>query len=376
MKSNKSLNTNSITKHFIYNSLHLILPERIILKLLNKMAASNLLVLTGATGFVGFKVLTIALAAGYNVRLVVRSVNRANKVLNSPSIKALNPSEAKLSFVVVEDMEAPGAFDKAVEGATYVIHCASPIPSLGGEAPPTPEQYDKFFVQAARRSTIGLLESSQKAGTIKRIVITSSLVAITPFHYYLGQGDDKTFDAEHRIPLDQGPYGFEFQAYSASKAAALNDSETWVKENKPSFDLISIVPGWIFGADELATTVQDFESSSTNSVLLGFLRGGQSDSPLNGNTVLLDDVAQIHVLALDPKVPGNQAFVAAGDGVNGMVWEDGINILKESFPEAIAQGLVKTTGKQPTVTIRVDANKTEETFGIKLPGLISKLRIW
>ncbi|KAL7917453.1 hypothetical protein ACQKWADRAFT_325739 [Trichoderma austrokoningii] len=338
------------------------------------MAASNLLVLTGATGFLGFKVLTIALAAGYNVRLVVRSAIKANKVLNSPSVKALNLSEEKLSFVVVEDMEAPHAFDEAVKGATHVIHCASPIPSLGGEAPPTPEQYERFFVQAARESTIGLLESSHKAGTVKRIVITSSLVANIPFHYYIGQGDDKIFDAEYRIPLDNGPYGFEFQAYSASKAAALNESEAWVKENKPSFDLISVLPGWVFGADELATTPQDFESSSTNSVLLGLLRGKQSDIPLNGNTVLLEDAARIHVLALDPKIPGNQAFVAAADGIEGMAWEDSIKIVKENFPEAIAQGLVTTIGKQPTVKIRIDARKTEETFGIKLAGLDEQVK--
>ncbi|KAL7941145.1 NAD(P)-binding protein [Trichoderma barbatum] len=338
------------------------------------MSDSNLLVLTGATGFLGFKVLTIALKAGYNVRIVVRSATKANKVLNSPSIKALNPSQEKLSFVVVEDMEVPGAFDEAINGATYVIHCASPIPSFGGEAPPTPEQYGEFFVQAARRSTIGLLESSHKVGTIKRIVITSSIVAITPFHYYLGQGDDKVFDAEYRIPLDKGPYGFEFQAYSASKAAALNDSEAWVKENQPGFDLISILPGWIFGADELSTTVQDFESSSTNSVLLGLLRGGQSDIPSNSNAILIDDAAQIHVSALDPKIAGNQAFVAAADGIDGMVWEDGINVLKEKFPEAIAKGLVKTTGKQPTLTIRVDAKKTEETFGIKLAGFDQQVK--
>jgi nucleoside-diphosphate-sugar epimerase len=338
------------------------------------MAASNLLVLTGATGFLGFKVLTIALAAGYNVRLVVRSASKANKVLNSPSIKAQNLSQDRLSYVVVEDMEAPNAFDEAVKGATYVIHCASPIPSFGGEAPPTPEQFDEFFVQAALRSTVGLLESSRKAGTVKRIVATSSMVAITPFHYYLGQGDDKVFDAEFRIPLDKGPYGFEFQAYSASKAAALNESEAWIKENKPGFDLISILPGWIFGADELATTVKDFESSSTNSVLLGLLRGNQSDVPSNSNSALVDDVARIHVLALDPKIPGNQAFVAAADGVNGMVWEDSIKVLEKNVPEAIAQGLVKTTGKQPTLTIPVDAKKTEETFGFKLAGFDEQVK--
>ncbi|KAL7894158.1 hypothetical protein HDV63DRAFT_415285 [Trichoderma sp. SZMC 28014] len=338
------------------------------------MAASNLLVLTGATGFLGFKVLTIALAAGYNVRLVVRSATKANKVLNSPSIKALNLSQEKLSFVVVENMELEGAFDEAVKGATYVIHCASPIPTFGGEAPPTPEQYDEFFVQAALRSTMGLLESSRKAGTVKRVVVTSSMVAITPFHYYLGQGDDKVFDAEFRIPLDKGPYSFEFQAYSASKAAALNESEAWVKKTKPGFDLISILPGWIFGADELATTVKDFETESTNSVLLGLLRGSQTDVPSNSNSVLVDDAARLHVLALDPKIPGNQAFVASADGVNGMVWEDSFKVLEKNFPEAIAKGLVATTGKQPTLTIPVDAKKTEETFGIKFAGFDEQVK--
>ncbi|KAL7785908.1 hypothetical protein V8C37DRAFT_419752 [Trichoderma ceciliae] len=331
------------------------------------MAGNKLLVLTGATGFLGFKVLSLALKAGYDVRIVVRSASKGEKVLNSPSIKALQRGKENLSFVVVEDMEVTDAFDEAVKGATYVIHCASPIPSFGGEAP-TSEQYEEFFIQAARRVTIGLLESSRKSDTIRRVVITSSSVANIPFHYFLGQGDDKIFNAESRIPLDPGPYNFEFQAYSASKTAALIDSEAWVAENKPSFDLISILPGWIFGADELSTTAKDFENGSTNSVLLGVLRGSESDIPFNGSSVLVDDAAQLHVAALDPRIPGNQAFMATADGVDGMVWEDGITIIKEQFPEAVAQGLLKTTGKQPTIVVRVDAKKTEETFGIQLAG--------
>lgn len=338
------------------------------------MSGNKLLVLTGATGFLGFKVLTIALRAGYNVRIVVRSASKAEKVFNSPSIKALNPSKETLSFIVVEDMAVPGAFDEAVKGATYVIHCASPIPSFGGAEAPTTEQYEEFFVQAARSSTIGLLESAQKAGTVKRIVATSSTVANIPFSYFLAPGDGKTFDAESRIPLDKGPYGFEFQAYSASKTAALNDSEAWVKEHKPNFDLISILPGWIFGPDELSTTAKDFENGSTNSVLLGILRGSQSDVPFTGNAVLVDDAAQIHVAALDPKIPGNQAFMATADGIDGMVWEDAIKYVQESFPEAIADGRLKTTGKQPTILLRVDAKKTEDTFGIKLSGFEKQVK--
>ncbi|KAM0249168.1 hypothetical protein ACHAQJ_009175 [Trichoderma viride] len=337
------------------------------------MANNKLLVLTGATGFLGFKVLAVALKAGYNVRIVARSVSKANKVINSAAIQALKPSKENLSFIVVEDIASPGAFDEAVKGATYVIHCASPIPSFGAEAP-TPEQYDEFFVQTSRRATIGLLESSHKAGTVRRIVITSSGVANVPFHYFLGQGDDKIFDAEGRIPLDPGPYNFEFQAYSASKVAALNDSEAWVAENKPAFDLISILPGWIFGPDELAITSADFENASTNSVLLGVLRGSESDIPFNSNAVHVDDTAQLHVEALNPKIPGNQAFMATADGIDGMVWQEGIDIIKKHFPEAIADGRLKTTGKQPTAVVRVDSKKTEDTFGIQFLGFEEQVK--
>ena len=164
------------------------------------MTSDSLVVLTGATGFLGFRVLVLALKAGYNVRVVVRSTSKLNKILNAPSFKSLNPSSKQFSHIVVPDMVVPGAFDEAVKGATYVIHCASPIPSFG-DAAPTPEQYEEFFINTARKSTVGLLESIQKAGTVARVVITSSQVGTIPFKYFMGQGDDYVFTAEDRIPV-------------------------------------------------------------------------------------------------------------------------------------------------------------------------------
>jgi nucleoside-diphosphate-sugar epimerase len=220
---------------------------------LTEMAANELIVLTGATGFIGFKILAVALKAGYKVRCVVRSPSKIDKILSTPSIKSLSPSSEQLSWTTVSDMTLPGAFDKVVKDASYVIHAASPIPSFGGEAA-TAEAYEKYFVQAARNGTVGILYSIHKAGTIKRVVITSSLVANIPFSYLNGQGDKAIFDADSRTPGAAGPYSFEFEVYSASKAAALNESEAWIEKHKPNFDLISILPGWVFGIDELTTT--------------------------------------------------------------------------------------------------------------------------
>ena len=116
----------------------------------------------------------------------------------------------------------------------------------------------------------------------------------------------------------------------------------------------------------MSTTEADFKTGSTNSVLLGLLQGSQTEIPNTGNSAFVDDVAQIHVSVLEPKVKGNQAFLVNSDGKNGMVWEDAIAHVKESFPQAITSGHFKTTGKQPTLPLYVDASKTEETFGIKL----------
>lgn len=337
------------------------------------MASNDLIVLTGATGFLGFRVLVTALKAGYRVRIVVRSESKVSKVLATPSVKSINPSSEQLSWTVVPDITVPGAYDQAVKGATYVIHCASPIPTFGDEAV-TPEQYEKYFVETARVATVGLLESIQKAGTVKRVVITSSAVAHIPFKYFIGQGDDRVFTAEDRIPVAPGPYSFEFEAYSASKAAALNESEAWIAKNKPAFDLVTILPGWIWGRDELATTASDYNSGSTNSVLLGMLKGGQSEIPFNGNGSFVDDVAQLHVSALNPKVKGNQAFSATSDGVKGMVWEDGIKYIQKYFPQAVADGRLSAAGKQPTLPVYINPKKTEETFGIKMAGYEEQIR--
>lgn len=308
------------------------------------MVGKGLILLTGAIGFVGFRVLTTALKAGYNVRIAVRSLSKANRVINSSPVKALNPSEESLSFAVVEDLAAPGAFDEAVKGATYVIHCATPIPLLDRE-PTTPDKFDEYFVRASRKTIIGLLESIQKVGTVRRIITTSSNVANIPGHYFKGQGDEKIFDAESRIPLSPAPYANQFEAYWAFKTVALNASEAWMAENTPSFDLISIIPGWIFGDDEQATTAEYFDSATTNALLMGFLRGSVAPFPMSGNSVHVKDVAQLHVAGLDPKIPGNQAYFATSDGIKGTIYEDGIDIIKKHFPEDIAQGRLKTTGK-------------------------------
>lgn len=322
----------------------------------------NLVLITGATGFLGYLVLVEALKAGYRVRIAIRSESKLQKVLSAPSIKGLNPTKDQLTWVIVPDMAAPGAYDSAVKGATYIIHVASPIPSFGGPNPPAKEDYEAHFVAPAVAGDTGMLRSAAAEPSVKRVVLTSSAVGITPFEYYMGQGDgSRVFTAADRIPFAEGPWEVEFQAYSAGKAAALNAAEKFVREEKPGFDLVPIIPGWIFGRDELVTSAAAMKAESTNSVLLSFLTGLQNTIPYNGNMVLVSDAAKVHVLALDPKVEGNRAFLTTVDAK----WEDALKVLKERYPRAVEEGKISLEGKQDTLNIKISATETEEVLGIK-----------
>ncbi|KAK1753680.1 reductase [Echria macrotheca] len=332
------------------------------------MAKGDLVLLTGATGFLGYNTLLDLLRSGYHVRAAVRSDAKAAKVRAAPSLKALMPSSAQLSFVLVPDMTAPGAYDEAAQGVKYIIHCANPIPSFGEGEAPSADQLEAVFVKPAAGGVTSMLNAAAKSSTVKRVVITSSTVANVPFEYYIDKATDtatRVFTPDDRIPVAPAPYGFEFEAYSAGKAAALNTIDKFVADHKDlGFDVVSILPSWIFGKDELVSSAAGMRVGSTNAVLLGVLLGTTNDLSYSGNAVKGSDVAMAHVRALQaPAVrgQGHQAFVVN----TTIVWEDAITIAKKYHPEAFADGRLKDTGKQPTTALAWDVSKSEKVLGIK-----------
>ncbi|MCJ1432797.1 hypothetical protein MMC27_002154 [Xylographa pallens] len=315
------------------------------------MSTPNLLI-TGATGHIGFRVLVEALKAGYSVRAAIRSEGKANEILAAPSIKSLAPGN-KLSFIVVPDILAEGAYDEALKGVTYVVHLASPLANPSDDMETT-------IVQPAIKGTTGILYSALKVPTVKRVVITSSVVAVLPLQTMLGTEDFKVHTAQDRQPAPEGPYGHVFVAYVASKAKALAATEDFVRVKKPHFDINNIHPGFVIGANELATTAKGV-IKGTNEMMMGQVLGMKSDQPRMSGTVHLHDVAKVHILALDLAVKGGQSFAA----IKNNVWDDALGYVKKHFPEAVESGKLPANGDQPTFNIDFDASKTEETFGFK-----------
>lgn len=229
-------------------------------------------VVTGASGFIAAHLTRELLERGYRVRGTVRG--GADKY---PFLTELPGARERLELVSA-DLNAEGAFDEAVRGAEIVMHTASPY-ALDVKDP------QRDLVDPAVKGTTGVLESCRKAGTVKRVVLTSSMAAITDEpdsdHVYTEA------DWNDRSSLDRNPYYY-------SKTLAERAGWSFLEEKKPSFDLVVINPFLVIGPS-LTKAV-----NPSNQVFVDIL-GGTYPGIMSVAWGFVDvrDVAHAHVLAME-----------------------------------------------------------------------------
>ena len=306
------------------------------------MSSPNLLV-TGVTGFIGFKVLLGALREGYIVRAAVRSTEKSKTLSSHPKILALGVPD-KLSFVEVPDICRDGAYDEAIKGVSYVIHHASPLPS------PFLDPQTGIY-EPNVKSVNTMLQSALNEPSVKKLVITSSVFANSPFP----PDPTKEITAESRVPDVPGPFDSMLPAYMAGKIAALNATDRFVKDKQPSFAIVNVFPGFVFGWDDRALSVQDI-NAGTNRILLASITGQSAEGPMPAGATHVSDAAKVHLLALKEGVAKDIGVTAVHQ------FNDAWNVVEKHFPKAVADG-VFTQGNQPTVPVNWNAHKTEVDSG-------------
>lgn len=311
------------------------------------MAATILI--TGTTGLIGFRILLVALAAGHKVRYTVRSEEKAQVVASNPAVQKLAPGD-RLSPVVIPDFAVEGAFDSALQGVTHVIHAGSPVPV------PTFEPTTQVFQPTVRISS-GLLQSALKSPSVQRVVITSSVVA----NLGLVPGPEKV-SASTRVPLPNPvpeTYDNVFEAYVTGKIVELHNSDNFTKTHNPHFTISHVVPGYVFGRNELAldATMMQTQNSSNNFLILGML-GGELPFPIHGSFAHVGDVAETHLrVALDDKLAGKDVGIATKVDYASI-----FDIVEKAFPKAAEAGIF-TRGTVPTLPMEYDSSDAEALLG-------------
>ncbi|KAJ9656796.1 hypothetical protein H2198_004684 [Neophaeococcomyces mojaviensis] len=327
----------------------------------------ELVLITGANGALGYPTVVHALKAGYRVRAVVRSQAKAERILNGPSIKALDDTtRANLSFAIVDDLLKPDAYDESLKDTTFVIHVASPIP--GGGSLLTPEELEDAFVVPAIKGTINMLEAAERIPFVRRVIITSSVLAQVSISEIVGPVSDKVYNETSRTPDPSGPYQHDGVAYMASKILALNAAERWLKEKERRISIVHVHPAFTLGRVELATTREEILQGSSGVTLAYILNLGGPGATIS-NTIWVEDVAEMHIRALDEgRIKNGQSLVGSSDGLSGANWADGKKILQKRFPRAIETGAFPIDVWPEPKIMNFDATETERLLGMKFTG--------
>ena len=110
-------------------------------------------------------------------------------------------------------------------------------------------------------------------------------------------------------------------------------------------------------------------ASGSNAIALANILGRSRPQPVDGITVHVADVARVHVEAMTNKeIKTHEDFVLNANGMDGIVWTDGIKIAEKHFSKAVAKGILPLGGNTQTTRRRVDGSKTEKVFGTKMIG--------
>lgn len=171
------------------------------------------------------------------------------------------------------------------------------------------------------------------------------------------------YNEKSRAPFVYGRYNDAFEAYSASKVAALNDTKVWLEREKASisFNVINIFPSFVLGRNELVPEFSDV-IQGTNKIILGSVTGIEL-SCIPSTSAHVRDVTLAQVKCPAPKIPGNQGYILKSGGLEGTHWEDLLDIIANKFPIAAESDTLSNNGKIITVPINIDESASEKILG-------------
>jgi nucleoside-diphosphate-sugar epimerase len=236
---------------------------------------------TGGSGYIGSWIVKELLEKGYSVRITVRDKNKTAKFQHLLEMAQNSPGKLE---VWEADLLKEGSFDDAARGCNSIIHVASPYTLRFKDA-------QKDLIDPALKGTQNVLNAATRSGTVKKVVLTSSVAAVHGDNIDMKTKGLAEFTEEHFNDTSS----VNHQPYSYSKVLA--ETEAWkIYKSQNSWNLVVINPSFVLGPPLTASS--DSESLEVmKNILKGKLAMGAPD--LWYGFVDVRDVAHAHIHALE-----------------------------------------------------------------------------
>ena len=291
--------------------------------------ADGPIAVTGASGYIGSRIVQDCMNQGYEVRACVRDKNNPAKV---DHLLQFNREGMRGRVSLYEaDLFKPGSYDDVFKGCAAVIHAGATV----GYNMETPQEvYDGCFVENAH-----VIESVKRSGSVKRFVFTSSFAAVwhpRPEGYVYTEKDwcgDNIEAYEGAWSEDQIAENRDI-AYAMAKA----NSEKLIyaeAEADGSFEALAILPLHVLGPLSSANHDQYW---SWQTHLKGMMQGKAFEAGPEGrmlwNAADVRDVAKAHRLCAETTVGsnGSRYMISAADRSGELYTWQLQALLKSMYP--------------------------------------------
>ncbi|XP_014499797.1 cinnamoyl-CoA reductase 1 [Vigna radiata var. radiata] len=267
--------------------------------------AGQVVCVTGASGYIASWLVKFLLQRGYTVRATVRDTSDPKKV---DHLLSLDGAKERLHLVKGNLLEE-GSFDSAVQGCHGVFHTASPF--FDNAKDPQTELLDP-----ALKGTLNVLKSCVKSKTLKRVVVTSSIAAVS-FNDRPKNPDvvvDETWYSDPEYCKRNGIW------YNLSKTLAEDAAWKFVKEN--NIDMVTMNPALVVGP-----LLQPVLNTSSAAVL-NLINGSPTFNNVTLGFVDVRDVALAHVLAYE-NASANGRYLLVDRVAH---YSDIVKILRDLYP--------------------------------------------
>jgi nucleoside-diphosphate-sugar epimerase len=251
---------------------------------------TDLVLLTGISGFLGGHVALALLEHGFQVRGTVRNLDRADRVR---ATLAEHGGDVSRLEIVKLDLTRDDGWSEAARGCRYVQHVASPFVTS------MPADKDDL-IRPAVEGTARAVQAGLAAGA-ERIVVTSSAVAV-----YYGHSRTRTTPFSEADWTQLGHP--EVTAYIESKTLAEQNAWALAEAAGRRDNLVTINPGIILGP------LLDDDPGTSGAIIQRFLRGSFPLAPKIAMPIAhVHDVAAVHLAAMTSPQAGGHRYLVAAD---------------------------------------------------------------